>query len=76
MVVNHINLKQYLLDSSMTQNDRKFMLDILNTVDTTLIGKVMEYYERTTLKQAKASEKIFQLDPKMYKVFEKFHRDI
>ena len=52
----------------MTQCDRQFMLDIINTKDPAFFKKVMEEYERATLKAAEANDKVVQLDPKMYNV--------
>ena len=56
----------------MTQCDRQFMLDIINTKDPAFFGKVMEEYERATLKQAEENDKVVQLDPKMYTVLNQF----
>ena len=68
MVAQHADLKQYFPDNPMIQCDRQFMLDIINTKDPAIFKKVMEEYERATLKAAEANDKVVQLDLKMYNV--------
>ena len=68
MVAQHADLKHYFPDNPMTQCDRQFMLDIINTKEPAFFKKVIEEYERATLKAAEANDKVVQLDLKMYNV--------
>ena len=73
MIYQNKELQQYFPDDPLTQCDRQFILDVINTVDGAFFRKVMEEYEAVTLKQAAKRDKVVKLDPKMYSVLNKFN---
>ena len=71
MILESQILKLYFPEDPVSQCDRQFMLDVINTVDPNFFGKVMTEYDVFQHSIAKQNNQVISIDSKLFEVLNK-----
>ena len=72
MITRNSYLSAYFPKDPLHQCDRQFMLDIINTLDSSFFKSVMKEYDSVMLQTAREQNKVIEIDPEMYEVLNRY----
>ena len=68
MIKENATLLAYFPDDPLTQCDRQFMIDVINTMDPNYFPSVMNEIEDSLAEKRKEKEKTIDIDSSMYDI--------
>ena len=68
-------LSMYFPDDPVTQCDRQFVLDVINTLDPNFFSSVMHEYDMHQMSRAKEENKVIEIDAGFYEILNTFENN-